>query len=197
MWIARAIAGRGSEMPVRSGPLPFNGSRQREEASEAAEDALFESLLASSAGQPATISRAKLRRQRAWVTWYGAWALLFLGWLGTLVATNGGWGNVLAGRITLTGTILAIVSQAILTWIQWSWSDHLIAAYISRALDAGLTALGYGSLVIAGMAAWFAAQGIPATIVVRDWTLTGLLAWFILWLIALFPAWYPEHRLIR
>lgn len=146
---------------------------------------------------PPTIARANLRRQRATITWAAAWGVLVLGWLGTIVAANGGWGPFLALEWTWTGWIGGAAAQLLLTWLQWSCSDIPLLAWTSRAVDALLTALGYGVLVVGSLIAWLVEHGLPAAPIAWGLSLAGIAAWGILWAICLIPAWWPEHRLVK
>lgn len=143
--------------------------------------------------RPPTISRERLRRQRAYITWYAAWGVLGLGWLGTVVAANGGWGPFLSLQWTWTGWIGGLALQAFLTWLQWSFGDIPALSWTSRAVDAGLTALGYGVLfvdwLVAALPGGALPWGLPRVDVVA--------AWGILWAVCLVPAWWPEHRLVK
>ena len=138
---------------------------------------------------PPTIKRSELIRKRKWFSWYAAWVLLFMGVVGSIVAGNGGWVNVLSGKFTYAGTIGAILAQTILTGIQWSMPDHKALVYLSRALDAVLTFVGYGPLVLISTTGILVTLGIP-------FQYAYYYACGIIYMVAVIVAWYPEFRLV-
>lgn len=138
---------------------------------------------------PPRIRRADLIARRAWFTWYAAWVLFALGWAGTVVAGNGGWGNVLSGKFSLAGTIIALLVQSGLTYSQWCFPDHKVMVYVSRFIDAGITAWGYYSLVGVHLQSLVRSFGV-------DISTSLYVSIGIVYLVSFIPAWYPEKRLV-
>lgn len=135
-----------------------------------------------------SIRRQSLRQQRQWITWYLAWSLMLLGFVGTIVTANGGWGQLLSGRFSWNMTILAFALQVILTYVQWAWYDIRPLAYFSRTIDALFTALGYGSVIYVYAIDYFNGY---------DLFFVSVIYWLITFVLSVFIAWYPEYRLVR
>jgi hypothetical protein len=149
---------------------------------------------------PAIISRARLARSRSSVERATALAVLALSFLGSVVAMHGGDWARLAAWPPAWGLIGAgLLLQAVLTWLQWAYGHIPRVAAPARAADAALTAAGFGPLALAGLAGWLAPmladRGLLAH-VAGGMTTATLIAWAILWLVSLLPAWYPESRLV-
>lgn len=146
------------------------------------------------------LSRRALRRSRTAVETYLAWCLLAASWIGSIVVAHGGWAALLAGRWSWTALALGLAGQGLLTWLQWSYDDVWWVAWPARAVDALLTAAGYGPLLIAILAGWvapgLAARGWLVAVVGGVTTATAI-AWCSCYLVSLFVAWYPEAKLVR
>mgnify|MGYP000954117115 FL=1 len=149
--------------------------------------------------EPGVISRAAVRRSRTTVEKALAWGVLALSWLGSVVTAHGGWAPFLA--IPSPAAIgIGLAMQAVLTYAQWAYDDNRWIAWPARAIDALLTALGYGFLFVRGLAALFRATGLDSMIWPLGWwqvTTAGLIAWAIIYLVSLLVAWYPEKTLVR
>ncbi len=149
--------------------------------------------------EPGVISRAAIRRSRTGAEKALAWGVLALSWLGSVVMAHGGWAPFLAAPSPAAiGMGLAV--QAVLTYLQWAYDDNRWVAWPARAIDALLTALGYGFLVVSGLAALIAVTGLPNLLWPLAWwwvTSAGLVAWVIVYLVSLLVAWYPEKTLVR
>ena len=149
-------------------------------------------------GQVGTFSRERLVRSRTGVEKAAAWALLAVSWLGSIVTAHGGWAALVASpSLALTG--VGLVAQAVLTYLQWSYPDVWWVAWPARAVDALLTALGYGFLFIGGLTLLLARTGLSLAPWPMAWfvvSVAGLVAWAIIYLISLGVAYYPESRLV-
>lgn len=141
--------------------------------------------------ESAVISRERLRRQRGAIERYTAWVVLLVSFMGSVAALYGGWPALVADLVVLqphAGPIaIGIGIQAGLTYLEWHYFDNAPIAWSARIGDAVTTALGYGPLVVAGLAAQLTSQALP------DAT---YLAWGIIGLVSLLVAWYPESRLV-
>lgn len=141
--------------------------------------------------ESAVVSRERLRRQRGAVERYTAWVVLLVSFLGSVAAFYGGWPALVADLIALTPhaapILLGIGIQALVTYLEWHYFDQPVVAWLARLGDAATTALGYGPLVVGGLAAQLTSQALP------DATYP---AWGIIGLVSLLVAWYPESRLV-
>lgn len=140
--------------------------------------------------ESAVISRAQLRQQRGAVERWTAWVVLFVSFLGTVVALAGGWESFIASLIVLRPSVAALAGgvglQALLTYLQWHYYDYRMIAWTARGIDTAFTAVGYGPLVL-----------VPLIAFVATWTTYPLyLAWAIIGIASLVIAWYPESRLV-
>jgi hypothetical protein len=142
--------------------------------------------------ESAVVSRAQLRRQRGAVERWTAWVVLFVSFLGTIVALSGGWVPFLSSLRALHPNWAAVLGglaiQGLLTFLEWHYFDRRLISWGARIGDAYMTAIGYGPLVVVGLAAALAARGAPAPLYA---------AWFIIGLVSLGVAWYPESRLVE
>lgn len=141
--------------------------------------------------ESAVVSRARLKRQRGAVERYTAYVVLFVSFLGTVVALAGGWELFIASLIAWRPSVAALAGgvglQALLTYLQWHYFDRKPVAWTARGFDTGLTVAGWGPL----FAPWLVEQ-----LVARAAPEPFYLAWAILGLVALAVAWYPESRLV-
>lgn len=147
----------------------------------------------------AVFKRATIRKRRGKVERGAAWIILVLSFVGSMVAFGGGWGKVVTLSPSLAGLGAGFLLQAVLTWLQWAYPDDWRLSWTSRGIDAATTAAGYGPLFYAPLYAWIVAQGASAKPVpVSYWSIVPAVlgTWAILWLVSLFPAWYPERTLI-
>lgn len=142
--------------------------------------------------ESAITSRARLRRQRGAIERYTAYVVLFVSFLGTVVALAGGWEpfimSLLAWRPNVAALGGGIGLQALLTYLQWHYFDHKPISWTARLMDAALTAIGWGPLFAPWLNLQLAARAVPEPLYV---------AWVILGLVALAVAWYPESRLVE
>lgn len=135
-----------------------------------------------------SIRRATLRQKEQWFTWFGAVVLLVVGFIGTIVTANGGWDNVLSGKITANGTIIAVILQIGLTISQWTYKDRRLTMVVSRAIDTALTGYGYGSIFANDTINYFDGIGVH---------FSWFVFWYLIMTVALGVSWYPEYRLVR
>lgn len=139
----------------------------------------------------AVIGRVTMRRQRGAIERATAWIVLFMSFLGTVVAFHGGWIPLIESIANWQPNIAAwsfgLALQGVLTFLQWWYYDRKMIAWIARGIDTWLTALGYGPLFLASLMAWLVARGIENPL---------YLAWGIIGLVSLLAAWYPESRLV-
>lgn len=151
-------------------------------------------------GEPVgTFSRERLVRSRTHVEKAAAWGLLAVSWLGSVVTAHGGWAVLLTAP-SVGAAVIGLASQAVLTWLQWSYPDVWWVAWPARLVDALLTALGYGFLLIGGLTLLLAQTGLSAGRWPLLWfvvSVAGLVGWTILYLQSLLIAWYPESRLVQ
>ena len=140
----------------------------------------------------AVVSRARLQRQRGGVERFTAFLVLFLSFIGSVVALHGGWTPFLTSVVTLkpnwAALLLGIALQLILTYLEWHYFDRPAIAWSARLVDAGTTALGYGPLFIVPLAAALTSKALPQG---------DIAAWCIIGIISLLVAWYPENRLVE
>lgn len=141
--------------------------------------------------ESAVISRARLRRQRGAVERWTAWVVLFLSFLGTVVAFAGGWPALIESLRTWQPSAAAILGglglQGLLTYLEWHYFDRPLIAWTARGFDTALTAVGWGPLFAPWLIAQLTTRATPEPFYV---------AWAILGLVALAVAWYPETRLV-
>lgn len=145
----------------------------------------------------AMISRRAVERSRTVVERGGAWGILALGLMGTVIALHGGWDAMLRAP-SWERAIAAVALQAALTWSQWAYGDRPLISWPSRALDAALTAAGWAPLWIGALAGLLGALGVEGAPVVWRWAvpLDLAAAWVLSWAVCLIPAWLPEDRLL-
>ena len=147
--------------------------------------------MGAAAKESAITSRATLRRQRGNIERYSAWLLLLISFLGTIAALAGGWPALIARCLAFDPPWAAILGgiliQAGLTFLEWWYYDRPLVSYPARIADAVFTALGYGPLVLASIAAALVARGVDSPIWVA-WAIVGVASYAL--------AWYPESRLI-
>lgn len=141
---------------------------------------------------PYQFRRAELMRNRDWITWYIAWFLLAMSFLGSFAAGNGGMANVVSGKLSYSGTVVALIVQLFLTWIQWSWADFPGLVILSRIVGTVLTTYGYSGLFIVPLVSSLVDMGIPTTN-----NIAHALAYSIMGVIFFVPEWYPEIRLVK
>lgn len=139
----------------------------------------------------AVVGRATLRRQRGSVERATAWIVLFMSFLGTIVAFHGGWTPLIESVVAMQPNIAAWLFgfglQLLLTFLQWYYYDNRIVAWTARGFDTWFTAVGYGPLFLASLMVFLAGRGIESPL---------YLAWGIIGIASLLAAWYPESRLV-
>lgn len=134
----------------------------------------------------AVVNRARLKRQRGTVERWSALVILFASFAGTIAALSGGWGALISAP-SLTPILGGLIFQGVLTYLEWHYYDHKPISWGARIFDTGLTAWGYGPLVVAPLAAFLAARGISSA---------EQAAWAIIAIVSFLTAWYPESRLV-
>lgn len=139
------------------------------------------------AKQSAIVSRSQLERARGPVERATAWIVLVVSFIGTIAALHGGWAPILALQFSASAILGGMLLQGLLTWLQWGYQHNRLLCWGSRIVDAGLTAYGYGPLFIATLVAYLTSRGVPAP---------PYVAWFLVGLVSLAAAWYPEDRLV-
>lgn len=146
----------------------------------------------------AIITQGQLKKQRGAIERWSAFVVLFLSFLGSVVAFHGGWlpliNSLRALQPNWAMLIIGIGLQAGLTYLEWHYFDNPLIAWPARLVDAATTALGYGPLVHERLTLALtpeAAQQVPEAI--KQW---GIASWCIIGLISLIIAWYPENRLV-
>lgn len=150
------------------------------------------------------ISRKSLRRSRTKVERCLAWLILLLGYIGSLIASQGGWSNVVALRLQLAPAVGVAILQAVLTYGQWAYDDRPWIARPARGIDAALTLAGWGPLLMGvavamvSGAAWAITSAAGAFDVLLDvpQPAIGAAAILLLTFAAIGAAWYPEHTLV-
>lgn len=145
------------------------------------------SVRSQPAKQSAIVGRAQLERARGPVERVTAWIVLVVSFIGTIVVFHGGWTPILALHFSIGAILGGALLQGVLTWLQWAYHDNRLLCWGSRIIDAGLTAYGYGPLFIAVITAYLASRAVPFALYV---------GWFIVGLVSLAVAWYPEDRLV-
>lgn len=150
--------------------------------------------------QSAVISRDTITKKRGSVERASAFVVLALSFVGSMVALAGGWGALANGTASLGGAAMGMLLQIGLTWAQWGYGDVVPIAWPARAIDAGLTAWGFGPLFAAPIQAALAAGGastMPANALGFTLEPASASAWAIIYVVSLLIAWYPESRLIK
>jgi hypothetical protein len=137
--------------------------------------------------QSAVVSRAQLERGRGRVERLTAYVVLLVSFVGTVVALHGGWGVVLTSGLQVRALAGGVLLQIVLTWLQWSYHHIRALCWGSRLIDAAFTAYGYGPLFIVALVGYLTERSIPQPL---------FAGWFILGLVSLLLAWYPESRLV-
>jgi len=138
--------------------------------------------------ESAIISQAQLRRQRGAIERWTALVVLFASFVGTVVAFNGGWPNILALKISIAATLLGVILQVLLTYLEWHYYDVPAISWGARVIDMVTIAAGYGPLVLTPLANYLEGKNAPQPFYI---------AWLIIGLVSLGIAWYPESRLVE
>lgn len=151
--------------------------------------------------QSAIVSRAQLARSRGAIEKILAYGVLFLSFLGTVVAFHGGWARILSLQISLGAIAAGLLAQLVLTFLQWAYKYNRPLCWGSRLVDAGLTAGGYGPIFVPIFLALLLGLGLNAEqAVTLPWLgqapIARVGAWGIMGLVSLLAAWYPEDRLV-
>lgn len=144
----------------------------------------------------AIIKRGQLDRSRSKVERISAIVVLIVSFIGSVVAFHGGWGPILSLHLSVAAIIGGILAQILLSWAEWAYYHRRVISYGARIVDASLTAVGYGPLVIKSLAAVLAERGASAEPAVFGMSVAVLGAWVIVGLVSYGIAWYPESRLI-
>lgn len=142
--------------------------------------------------QSAVVTREQLKRQRGSVERWSAWVVLFVSFLGSVVAFHGGWAPLIASlgtlQLNVSAWIAGLALQALMTFFEWHYFDRPLIAWGARVVDAATTALAYGPILFwLGLADALAARHVPDPVYA---------AWFVVGLVSLAVAWYPESRLV-
>lgn len=143
------------------------------------------------AKESAVFTRSQLRRQRGAIERWTALVILFVSFLGTIVALAGGWEPFLSSLRAYRPPWAAIAGgigiQALLTFLEWHYFDRRFVSIPARVVDTVFTALGYGPLVLSLLSAALVERHVSEPIYV---------AWLIIGVVSYVIAWYPESRLI-
>lgn len=137
----------------------------------------------------AIVSRATLDQQRGAFERLMAIGVLFFSFAGSVAALSGGW-TELRSAPRLAPIAAGIALQVALTAAEWwygagrgRWRYRL-----ALAIDAALTTVGYGPLIVPPLAGYFATKGMG------DVALP--LAWIVVSGVSLAVAYFPERTLI-
>ncbi len=135
--------------------------------------------------ESAVVARASIRRRRGAVERWSAYIILLVSFVGTIVALHPGrWLDIFALQFSLYAVCGGILLQGLLTWLQWAYSERWRVAWTARLIDAVCTAWGFGPLIL-----------LLAGITLPDLRAT-VLFYVGFTVVCLFPAWYPENRLV-
>lgn len=137
--------------------------------------------------ESAVISRARLRKQRGAVERWTALVVLFVSFVGTIVALNGGWPSIIALKIGPAAVLGGLAIQGLLTYFEWHYYDRRAISWGARLVDTAFTAVGYGPLLVPPLTVYLAGKSVPSAIYA---------AWGIAVLVSFLTAWYPESRLV-
>ena len=139
--------------------------------------------------ESAIVSRAALDKQRGAFERMAAIGVLFFSFAGSVAALSGGWAE-LRSAPRLAPIAVGIAIQVALTAAEWwygagrgRWRYRL-----ALAIDAALTTLGYGPLIVPPLTGYFASKG-------RD-DIAQVLAWIVVGGVSLAVAYFPERTLI-
>lgn len=137
----------------------------------------------------AIVNRAKLDRQRGAFERFSALGVLFFSFAGSIAALSGGWSQ-LAGHPRLAPIASGVAIQAALTAAEWWYGDGRGRWRYRLALliDASLTTVGYGPLIVPWLTPYLAARGAGDLALYAAWGLAAIASGLI--------AWYPEQVLI-
>lgn len=141
----------------------------------------------------AVFRRAQIRQARGWFERLSAIAVLLLSLFGSVMAWAGGFVKFAAAPLNPIAWGLGLLSQAILTFLQWMYRAQGFAHpvyLISLGIDVALTVLGFGPIV----APWLTARIVEARWLPLDQA--AIVAWGVVAISAFAMAWYPEDRLI-
>lgn len=185
------VANRSNFKPTRP-PMDWREERrERIESQQAEREERKHAPPASTGKDSAVVSRARLRKQRGAVERFTAWGVLFISFLGSIVALHGGWpaflGSLAARQPNIAALLGGVLIQLVLTFLEWYYFDRPAIAWGARIADAATTALGYGPLVLAPMVFFLTSRGFETA---------NTIAWAIIGLVSLGVAWYPENRLV-
>jgi len=146
----------------------------------------------SAAGKASAItSRATLKKQRGAIERATAWIVLLVSFVGSIAVLHGGFAPMIdslrAGHYNVGALVGGTIIQLVLTFLEWYYFDRFLISWGARVFDTATTALGYGPLFLAPLAAVLAARGVENAL---------LPAWGIIILVSLGIAWFPESRLV-
>lgn len=139
--------------------------------------------------QSAIVTRAALDKQRGAFERFSALGILFFSFAGTIAALSGGW-SALASEPRIAPIAGGIAAQSALTAAQW-WYGAGRGCWryrIAVVVDAALTTIGYGPLIVPWLAPYLAARGAGEVAPALAWGLIGVVSFLV--------AWYPERTLI-
>lgn len=139
--------------------------------------------------QSAVVSRAALDQQRGAFERFAAFGILFFSFAGSIAALSGGW-TALFSAPRLAPIAGGIAVQAALTAAEW-WYGSGRGRWryrLALAIDAALTTIGYGPLIVPWLAPYLASKGIG--------DLSPMLAWAVVGGVSLLVAYIPERILI-
>src|SRR5262249_19920667 len=139
--------------------------------------------------QSAIVRRETLDAQRGAFERFSAFGVLFFSFAGTIAALSGGW-TALAEHPQIASIAGGVVTQLALTVAGW-WYGAGREGWryrIALAIDAALTAAGYGPLIVPWLTSYLAAHGIGDAALYLAWGIVGG--------VSLLIAYYPERILI-
>lgn len=140
--------------------------------------------------ESAIVSRATLDRQRGAFERTAAIGILFFSFAGTVAALSGGW-SVLATAPRLAPIAGGIALQAALTAAEW-WYGSGRGRWryrLALTIDAALTTIGYGPLIVPVLTPSIAARGAG--------DMASPLAWITVGVVSFLIAYIPERLLIE
>lgn len=148
--------------------------------------------------QSAVITRDRLKKQRGAIERFTAWVVLLVSFLGSIAALHGGWPPLIDSLTSLqprwAPLLGGLAIQAGLTFLEWWYYDQRVVSWPARLIDTATTALGYGPLVVVGIARAIGPELAPGA----DPDVAYItVAWVIVGLVSLLVAWYPESRLVE
>lgn len=139
--------------------------------------------------ESAIVTRATLDRQRGAFERMAAIGVLFFSFAGSVAALSGGWAAV-RNEPRIAPIVVGVALQAALTAAEW-WYGAGRGRWryrVALAIDAALTTVGYGPLIVPPLAGYFETKGMA--------DMAAPLAWIVVGGVSLAVAYFPERTLI-